>query len=52
MNWQGHKQLYESVNLAKILFVATEQWKDYDCAQEFGKKRSTPKLKVIDGDKE
>ena len=51
MNWQGHKQLYESLNLAKILFVATEQWKDHDSAHEFGKKRSVPKLEVIDGDK-
>ena len=52
MNWQGHKQLYESVNLAKILFIATEQWKDRDLALELAKKQRAPKFKVIDGDKE
>ena len=52
MNWRGHKQLYQSMNLAKILFMATEQWKDYDAAQAFAKKSQAPKLRLIDGDKE
>ena len=52
MNWQTHKQLYEPLNLAKILFIATEQWKDFVPLQNVSKEHKKPKLELIDGDKE
>ena len=52
MNWQGHKQLYEPLNLAKALFIATEQWKNHKPAFGNVKKHRPPNLELIDGDKE
>lgn len=52
MNWQGHKQLYEPLNLAKILFIATERWKNHTPIFDTPEKHRQPKLELIDGDKE
>jgi hypothetical protein len=52
MNWQGHKQLYEPLNLAKMFFIATEKWKDHKPIFKRFKKNRQPKLELIDGDKE
>ena len=52
MNWQGHKQLYEPLNMAKALFIATEQWKDHKPVFDNAKKHRQPKLELIDGDKD
>ena len=52
MNWQGHKQLYEPLNMAKILLCATEQWKNHMPVFEDSQKHRKPNLKLVEGDKE
>ena len=54
MNWQDHKQLYRPMNMAKLLFEATQEWKDRVLVQHFDTNESQvrPKLELIDGGKE
>ena len=54
MNWQDHKQLYRPMNMAKLLFEATQEWKDRVLVQHFDNNESQirPKLELIDGGKE
>ena len=55
MNWQEHKQLYESMNIAKLQYRAREQWK-LRSSSVFENNQSKqihakPKLRLIQGDK-
>ena len=56
MNWQKHKQLYEPLNMSKLLYIAVEKWRDGSLAQaktlsKIIKKRR-PHLKLIQGKKD
>lgn len=54
MNWQDHKQLYRPMNMAKLLFEATQEWNDRVLVQHFDNNESQirTKLELIDGGKE
>ncbi len=52
MNWNGHKELYGPVNLAKILHTATAKWKGYVSPHLESEKDRPAKFVLIDGDKE
>ena len=54
MNWQDHRQLYRPMNMAKLLFEATQEWKDRVLVQQFdtNEHQAQPKLELIDGGKD
>ena len=50
MNWFRHMELYESTNMAKLLYIANEQWKE-DVPSRTEIKKKQPALRLIDCEK-
>ena len=55
MDWQKHKQLYQPLNMGKLLYIALETWSDNKHLQaEISTKtrKRRPHLKLIHGKKD